>query len=497
MQEKGITKNRIIAELTKSPHGDLKEYLPVGQVAAKTEPEFFSHLIAWDRVKGQIRDSKVALPLIALMAPGLHPEFVENALAHFVAQGPRELLRAYRFALQLRPVGYMLRLRKLIEAWLRDKEGSRQEWDRIALQHRETLKELYSVAHVKPGKDYHNIVLNGKKLDKTPADLPATSVFSVVARLKTMDAAEAGAAIMHYKIPFLIALGALEARAKETDLVLALINAMTPTEVVTNTKMLEKMGVKTNPALRGAFEEAITKASKSTKNVLKTSRAAEAVEDAGLKQKLQGLQDKQLASMSIDGNWLVLGDRSGSMRDAIEISRHVSGTLAKMVAGKVWLVFFDDSPMTIDVTGMSLDQIMAKTKHVRDGGSTSIGCGLQRMLDDKAEIDGIAIVSDGGENATPYFHSVYKRYAEFAGKEPPVYLYHCGSMDQTFTRSMKAAGFDLQVFDLANNIDYYSLPNLVSTMRTNRYSLCDEVMAMPLLTLKDGFKSARKEAAYA
>jgi len=59
---------------------------------------------------------------------------------------------------------------------------------------------------------------------------------------------------------------------------------------------------------------------------------------------------------------------------------------------------------------------------------------------------------------------------------------------------MKNASQDLQVFDLPANLDYYSLPNLVATMRTNRYSLVDEIMAVPLATLASVLPNAyRKE----
>jgi hypothetical protein len=63
---------------------------------------------------------------------------------------------------------------------------------------------------------------------------------------------------------------------------------------------------------------------------------------------------------------------------------------------------------------------------------------------------------------------------------------------------MNIAKIDMQVFDLRGGIDYYSLPNLVATMRTNRYSLIDEVMAVPLLTLDKVFKNfERKEVIHA
>ena len=478
--ETGLTKNRILAELSKSPHGKLSEYVTIGQQAAKQDPEFFAHLIAWDRLKGQIRDAKVALPIVALSVP-MDGELTENALAHLSFLGPREFLRAYRFAREIKVAGRM-RVRRLAECYLREIENDRRGFDRTALQHRRVMKELYALAHVKPSKRADEILFKGIYDDG--------SVFAEVAKLKDMSPAEAAGTIMERKIPFLIAMGALGKKAQEPDLVLALIERMSPTELVTNTKMLEKVGIKTNPALRGAYEAALKKASGSKANLLKTTKAAESVGDDELREKLRGVQERQIqAHGGVDGNWLVLGDKSGSMSQAIETAKHVAATLAKMVKGKVWLVFFDTTPMTIDVTGAALDIIQKGTRHIRAGGGTSIGCGLQRMLDEKCEIDGIAIVSDGGENTAPFFPVVYDKYSKWAGKEVPVYLYQTYGEPPALIGAMNLAKMDMTVFDIRGGVDYYSLPNLVATMRTNRYSLIDEVMATPLLTLSKAFKN--------
>jgi Mg-chelatase subunit ChlD len=254
--------------------------------------------------------------------------------------------------------------------------------------------------------------------------------------------------------------------------------------------------MKSNSALRGAFEEALNKASKSKANVLKTTRAAEAIEDDDLRQKLQGLQERQLQSMGPEGNWLILADRSASMSQSVEMARHIAAALAKMVKGKVWLVFFDTTPQTIDVTGLSLDVIKRATEHIRDGGNTSIGCGLRRMLDSKEIVDGIAIISDGAENTAPMFAATYREYSKFADKQVPVYLYLCRGQANNLSYSMQQSGFDMQVFDLTKgNTDYYALPDLAQTMRTNRYSLIDEVMSTKLLKLEDVFNVSRKEEA--
>jgi hypothetical protein len=474
-----LTKNRIISELTKSPHGKLEEYLDIGVAASAQEPEFMAHLVAWNAINGQVRDSKVALPIVTMKEWNVDNELTDNSFAHLAKLGPREFLRAYQFARKIKMPGKMRRLKNLVTLYLQQLE-SEGHWQRVALQHRRTLQELYRMTNTKPNDRADKVLF---KNDYTNA-----SLFQTVGLLKTMSASEAAGTILEKKIPFLIALGALGKKAKDPDVVLALINRMSATELVTNTKMLERLGVKTNPALRGTFESALAKASTSKANVLKTTRAAEQIQDKELKTKLQGLQDKQLASMSAEGNWLVLADKSGSMSEAIEAAKFVAGTLAKLVKGQVWLVFFDTTPQSIDVTGLTLDQIRGVTQYIRAAGGTSIGCGLRWMLEMKKEIDGIAIVSDGCENSAPEFWPVYKQYSEQFGKEVPVYLYRFNGDDPAYHHRF-VTGHDLQEFDCRVGFDYYSLPNLVATMRTNRYSLVDEIMSTKLLKLSDVLKN--------
>src|SRR5690242_950921 len=100
MESTALTKQRIVSELSRSPHGNLKEYLDVGLQAARLEPDFFAHLIAWDATRGQVRDAKVALPIISLVA--LPNDLIENSWAHLAKLNPREFLRAYRFGLEVR-----------------------------------------------------------------------------------------------------------------------------------------------------------------------------------------------------------------------------------------------------------------------------------------------------------------------------------------------------------------------------------------------------------
>jgi len=501
MSEAGLTRNQMIRELARSPHGKLSEYVPIGRAAALQDPNFFAHLIAWNELHGQVRDAKVALPVIALAAqipaharPNGDP-FPENALAHLAKLDPRNFVRALDFAREVRVPGRNRALRRLVGSYVRLRESNRSWWDRTALQHRASLKTLYARYHLKPGRAEYQVVLNhrlAKGSARTP--MPPGSVFEALGLLPNMSSGEAATLLIEKRIPFLVAVGSIGKRLKEDDtLVLALIEQMTPSELVTNTKMLEKLGLRSRPALRGAYEKALEQVASSKKLTLKTTRAAEAVESEALKKKLGAAQEQQLDSLSIEGTWLVLGDKSGSMSEAIEASRRIAATLARVAKGGVHLVFFDVAPTAIPQSAKTYDELLKATRYIAANGGTSIGCGLLYALDRKIEVDGIAVVSDGAENNLPRFVDVYKRYADLFG-EPVVYFYKLRGTDfegEAFERSMASAQIDLQVFDLRQgSIDYYSLPNLVATMRASRYALADEILATPLLSLKDVFGEA-------
>ena len=72
------------------------------------------------------------------------------------------------------------------------------------------------------------------------------------------------------------------------------------------------------------------------------------------------------------------------------------------------------------------------------------------------------------------------------GKSVPVYLYHLFGESDALSQYMARSGHDLQRFEITG-ADYFSLPNLAMTMRANRYSLADEIMETPLLTLNGVF----------
>lgn len=493
--EQGLTRAQIITELTRSTHRDLRAYLPVGRRAAQEDPDFFAHLIAWNHHKGDIRDSKIALPLVQLTEEYHrqgHPLFLENALAHLADLNARMLVRAYEFYKEAGAPKNLLQ--RFIRRWLRDLEGDDRAWDHAALQHKASLTRLYGLSHM-PTSERIKQAWGWKRTDGSRPE--RRGKFAVVKTLGVLPALEIAGTIDRYKLPWLIVRGALGARVKEPDVLMAIVDRMTPTDLVTSAKWLVKAGVKDHAVTRAAFEQALARAVKPPRGkkkpaVLKAGRTAKVLRDVGEEQvagKLEAVQEKQLEQRrTIEGNWLILGDKSGSMQTAIVVARRIAAILGRLVKGEVHLVFFDSVPRYVgDVSGKSLAAIELTTATITANGGTSIGCGVEWARDRKLPVDGIVVVSDGGERHPPYFTHSYQRYCQQLGRVPTVYFYEVGGQDpDVLSVNARNLGIDLQHFNLRQSmVDDESLLTLAQTMRVGRYDLGDEILSMRLRTLDE------------
>jgi hypothetical protein len=479
--EKTLGKAHVIAELSKSPHGNLADYVAVGLRAATEDPDFFAHLLAWDAVVGQIRDAKIALPVLALAARPSDKDYAENAMAHLADLPPFMFIRAWDFAKAVQAP--IKPFRRLAKRYLRDLEADFFRWERTAVSHRQQLIELYARFRVKPA-DFAKEALFEKR--------PVAGRLRAVRELASMTPLEAAGAIGKYNLPFKVVRGVMKDKLKNPDVIVAMINQMSSNDVVSSAKLLQNLGAMNIPACRAAYEQALKRVSESKRpnSTLKTSRAADALAAAGdtkLADKLHNVQEQQLDHLKgIDGDWLVLADKSGSMHTAIDVARQITAILARLVKGKVHLAFFDSDVRYFDATGQTLEALTRLTKGIMANGGTSIGAGINYATDRKLAVTGIVIISDGACHAysANRFPPAYKRYTEAMGIQPSVYFYQLAGEPNNLTSECRVAGIDLKEFDLTRGkVDAYSLPNLVQTMRASKYSLLDDVFDTPLKTL--------------
>jgi hypothetical protein len=484
MERTELTRNQLVNQLLHVGHGKLEIYTDTGLKAAQTEPELFGHMISWNSKKGEVRDSKVALPILALRGPA-DPELYENAVANLCLLDPRNLLKAARYHFELAPkhavhdgAGHVLK--NGIKKYLKAREGSRKWWDRTVLQHRKSIKSLYSLYHVKPSPHAQAVLFKKSK----------RGVFKILGELKNMQPEEAAGQILNHEIPFTIAVGALGGIKDKPDILLALIERMSGAELINNTKMLQRFGVFENSVLKSAYDNSLEKAKKDKRlSTLKAGKAKEVIKDKKLAAKMESVEEAKLDQLGgIEGDWAILGDRSGSMDESIEIAKQVAALIAQQIKGAVYLVFFDTSPTYYDVTGKSLSEIKELTKRIAPGGATAIGCSLAYLMDKNIVVNGIAICSDGGDNTHPLFHETYRKYCAKFGLEPPVYHFWAPGERNHMDRFCKDAGILVEFFDVSKDVDFYSLPNIIKTLRTSRYTLVEEIMETPLLTFNDVFQ---------
>jgi len=161
MAELGVTRNEIVNKLNLSLHGDLPAYQGVIGAACKQDPEFVAHLISFDFTNGQIKDSKIALPVITLASRDFPDELIENSLAHIAMQPPREMLKAVRFAIASNTTARRQKsLDRVVRGYLAQRESEPGKWSRLAVRHRRSLKSLYALTHA-PMPQWASIALFG------------------------------------------------------------------------------------------------------------------------------------------------------------------------------------------------------------------------------------------------------------------------------------------------------------------------------------------------
>lgn len=496
-EQVAVTKNELVQALTRSDHGKIEGYREPVQKGVRYEPEFLAHLMSWDHDKGSIRDAKRAIPVYALAEKTFPKDFEGNALACIASLDPREFVRAVREAKKVGVGGAGRSTKSLVERYIRFRESNWGLWERAFVAHRESMLDMYTWWHIKPGRDIFKFAIQDHKY-------PEGSTLRVIQQLPGMSPQEALGHTIQKKIPFKVLIGAMRDKMKDENTMLAMIRAMSPTEFVTHAKLLDKLGAKATPALRAAVSEKMAEIPRTPRGsaaLFKTSKAATSTGGA-LGRDLHAMQERQLStSASIEGDWAVFADKSSSMQMAIEASRHLSSTLTKLIKGKVHLVFFDQGARYMDVTGKTLEQLTDETRYVQAGGSTSFGAAMHYLFLNKIAVDAIAITSDGAENTMPQFSRVYAEYCKWLEKEVPVYLYWLpcyqpnlsNNNPDKFQQNMERAGFSIEVFDLREEFDHYSIPNIARTMRANRYSLADEIMNYPLKTLDGVFSAPRQE----
>lgn len=91
----------------------------------------------------------------------------------------------------------------------------------------------------------------------------------------------------------------------------------------------------------------------------------------------------------------------------------------------------------------------------------------------------VILITDEGDNTSPYFVDAYERYARELAVAPNVLIVRVGHATDFVERGLRQARVPVETFTFSG--DYYSLPNLIPLLtRPSRLELLMEIMATPL-----------------
>ena len=459
----------MLNSLLTTPHRDLDKVAGLHDDLRARDPIFYGHLAAWYAANGDVRDHKEV--------------FVANLLAGELAEhrgaGFRMLqeLPPYEVA---RVVDFMKRRGKLprsartaVRRYLRERERTPERFDRAAMRNRKAMKHLYATLHVRPSERADAILFK----DTPPEDSLAFAL-KLMARAGTPE--EQARMIVEHRVPYAVAVGAV---GQVTPAVLvALVDRMSPQEVINNLGSLKARGALDHPALKAMIDERIAAAATSDRvsafKALKAAEVSGADEETVAKlERVAGEQVRRKGRISRPTALLV--DKSGSMTAAIEVGKRLAATISSVAEAELYVYAFDTMAYPIAGKGAELADWERAFQHVHAGGGTSIGAPVETMRIKGQSVEQFILVTDEGENTGPFFPAAFKAYSEELKTAPHVVIVKVGAHCDYIERKLREAGaaFDTFTFDG----DYYSLPNLVPLLaRRSRLELLIEILETPL-----------------
>ena len=460
----------MLNSLLTTPHRQLERVAELHKTMVQSDPIFYGHLAVWYQRNGDVRDHKEVF-----IGNLLTSALTEHRDAGFVLLQkfpPYQVARIVDFMKQHQ--GKMPRsARTAVCRYLKKREQNSEFFDRAALRGRKAMKHLYATLHIKPSERADAVLFKGKP----PADSLA---FTLKQLAKAATPAEQAQKIVEHNIPYTVAIGAVK-QLTPTVLV-ALIDAMTPQEVINNLKSLQARGAMNNPEVKALIDGKLEQAQSDSRiSALKSRVAADVTQlDAETKARLECVMNEQVKKRGkITKPTALLVDKSSSMESAIEIGKQIAALISGVTEADLFVYAFDTMPYPVKAKGNQLSNWEKAFRHLSAGGATSIGCGLEAMRLKKQVVEQIILVTDQGENSAPYFVDTFDAYCQELSVKPNIIIVKVGYSYDWMERKLKQK--QLQVDTLEFKGDYYSLPNLIPLLsRPSRLELLMEILEMPL-----------------
>lgn len=514
----------LLNTLLTTPHRNLTALYPLHQEILTRDPRFYVRLAAWYADHGDVRDHQemfvvclclsqaeghrdVGLALLRRLPPYQLARVVDFIKGHQVkrrvpvagvpsagaessaeipptagtAGGRRKGKGPHKpsapMETKIEQVGLFVNvprsMRTEIERYLRERETRAEKFDQAVLHARSAIKRLYAGLHIRPSTRAQALLFGEEP--------PEGSVFATMRAIRVAETpAEQARAIVEHHIPYRVATS-LIAQMSPTVLA-ALVEVMTPQEVINNIASLKARGAFDNEDVK-ALVEAKLEAARSDKRVsaYKAKVAVEAADVSGeLAEKLDAVTEAQVrAKGRITRSTALMIDKSGSMSVAIELGRQLGAMISAISDAELVAYAFDTIAYPIESQGTSLADWEKALTGITAGGGTSCGVAIEMMRRKGQRVEQFILVTDEGENQAPLFLNAYQAYSEETQTRPDVILVKVGHATNTLERACASLGIAPSVFTFSG--DYYALPNLIPLLQ--RPSMVDvllEILEYPL-----------------
>jgi hypothetical protein len=499
----------ILNSFLSCPHRDTNSLIAIHKEIQDKDPLFYSHLACWYYKNGDIRDHNEVFASMLITDSYIdnrevgvalfrkHAPFMKNNIVGFI-KGKEVVLRkktGKKIKKNNKSVGEIKNVKlkvglnkslptifkKDIFKYLKWLELNTQKFDSVFMKYGKDLKSLYFSIGKRAfptSERAQQILFHGK--------IPEDSKISIIEELSKVSPVKAAKLIVENKIPYSIAVGAIE---KVTPSILvALINNMTSMEVLNNLSSLEEKGAMKNEKIKALIMEKLEKAKKD-KNVsaLKSKKAisVDRIKDKETIDQLEEVANSQVKKRGVIKYPIaVLVDSSSSMDRSIEVGKNVAVLVSGISESDLTVITFDTMAHEITAKGRTLKDWENAFKPIRASGCTSIGCALDYLIRKDKYVEGIVIITDEGENQSPLFSDVYLRYQKKFKISPSIIIIRieCGSSGGTLTHYLKNEKISFDVLTPKND-DYLGLPGLIPLLtKGSKLDLVYEIMETPLLT---------------
>jgi hypothetical protein len=511
--------------LLTTPHRRLENVWPIHQQLVQKDPRFYVRLAAWYHDKGSVRDHKemfiitlvlstfeghrdVGLALLRTLPPYQVARVVDfihgrkETRRRVVTETVPEKLPRPKTKEERKQRDRRLResrhrqrterkvvreavgdfglfrnvpgsLKTEVARYLREREANPDWFDSTALVARKALKRLYAVLHIRPGERAQKVLFD----EQPPAD-SRVGALKRLARLENPD--EQAKAIVEARIPFRIAVSVIP---EMTPAILeALIERMSPQELINNLGALQRHGALSNPDLKAMIDLKLEEAKTYTRaSALKPEAALQAVElSADVRRKLEEVADVQIKARGrLHRPTAVLVDKSGSMEVAIEVGKRIAAMISTACAKELYVYAFDSMAYPIQPKGSDWAAWKRAFEGINAGGETSCGIALEYMRRKKQYVEQIVMVTDEEEYTPPYFVESLMKYRQALSADPSICFVKVPDSSTRLEEQCKRAGIVASTFDFKG--DYYALPNLIALLEPpSEMDLLMEIMEYSL-----------------